>query len=500
MADFAVGRDIGLGQTQLKVGLRIAEIEAKSSGNGVFNVPAFVPISAPLVANPFGFAQNSRFAGAGPRLGIDGSIPLGGGWAFDYLGGVAALIGARSLDVAGGGVAAAAGFADFGSSDLATVLNLDAQAGLSYWLTSSLKLSASYRFDGYWGALKTFNGNGTVINQDRFSTGPMLRLTGATDTLFGYAPPPPALYTKERRLLTKEWAPIPSAQWTVWGEGELASVTGGSVNVGDPINVGKPGHGGEGAAGFDYRFFNSPWHVSADVRYGSAKNSGAFGRNGTIVVPSVTLFAGPVGNFNAPVAANGTFVEREQHGLADFAVGRDIGIGHAQIKAGLRIAEINSKTSGSANFLAPTLYSGGFFGVGLVGVQPGAFSFEQKSRFVGGGPRAGIEGNIPLGYGWSIDYLGGMAALYGVRSLDVSTAGEAASFAFTNFGASDTAFVFNLDAEAGLSYWLTTNLKLTAAYRFDGYWHALKTFDGNGAVVNEDRFYQGPTLRLTGKF
>jgi hypothetical protein len=40
-----------------------------------------------------------------------------------------------------------------------------------------VKLTGSYRFDGYWGALKTIDANGLVANQDRFFFGPMLRLT-----------------------------------------------------------------------------------------------------------------------------------------------------------------------------------------------------------------------------------------------------------------------------------------------------------------------------------
>jgi hypothetical protein len=220
-----------------------------------------------------------------------------------------------------------------------------------------------------------------------------------------------------------------------------------------------------------------------------------------VAVPSGTVGLPPYAPKAVGVGANGSTTEREQHGLADFAVGRDVGLGlgQSQLKFGLRIAEIDNKTNGSANFVGPAFYSAIFPGA-FIGAQPGAFSFEQKTRFVGGGPRGGIEGNIPLGYGWSIDYLGGMAALYGVRSLEVSTGGAATNFGIANLGASDATVVFNLDAEAGLSYWLTTNLKVTAAYRFDGYWNAFKTVNGAGVVANEDRFYQGPTVRVTGKF
>ena len=40
-------------------------------------------------------------------------------------------------------------------------------------------------------------------------------------------------------------------------------------------------------------------------------------------------------------------------------------------------------------------------------------------------------------------------------------------------------------------------MKLTASYRFDGYWGALKTISTGGALTNTDRFYNGPMLRFT---
>jgi hypothetical protein len=57
-----------------------------------------------------------------------------------------------------------------------------------------------------------------------------------------------------------------------------------------------------------------------------------------------------------------------------------------------------------------------------------------------------------------------------------------------------------MDGQAGVSYWFTRTFKLTMAYRFDGYWNALRTFDATGSINDENRFYCGPVLRVTAKF
>ena len=62
---------------------------------------------------------------------------------------------------------------------------------------------------------------------------------------------------------------------------------------------------------------------------------------------------------------------------------------------------------------------------------------------------------------------------------------------------SDNAAVFNLDAQLGLSYWFTQSFKMTVSYRFDGYWNAMKEYDVNGNIVNDNRFYHGPMLKAT---
>jgi len=80
----------------------------------------------------------------------------------------------------------------------------------------------------------------------------------------------------------------------------------------------------------------------------------------------------------------------------------------------------------------------------------------------------------------------------------------------TTANASDSPAIFNADAETGLSYWINPNLKITASYRYDEYFRALKALsvastnlgvDGPVFVSsNIDRLCSGPLLRLTSKF
>jgi hypothetical protein len=64
----------------------------------------------------------------------------------------------------------------------------------------------------------------------------------------------------------------------------------------------------------------------------------------------------------------------------------------------------------------------------------------------------------------------------------------------------DSTAIFNVDGQAGLSYWFSPNLKITASYRVDAYFNALKTIKpgtANGSFQNVDQIYNGPMLRLT---
>ena len=216
----------------------------------------------------------------------------------------------------------------------------------------------------------------------------------------------PQVRGEELRPIAVRAADPGRCEW--WGEGGVTTTIGGDAHLGGfGFDGGKSKWGPEVAAGFDCRFALTPWHVSAQVRYGSnSQQSGAFNPRGTFL--SRTARAGP-GTPSAfvPVLANGSgnFSQRETHALADFAVGRDVGLGlgQTQLKVGLRIAEIEAKASGAGAFNVPA------FAISLPAVDSAnAFGFAQNSRFAGAGPRLGIDGSIPLGGGWAFDYLGGI--------------------------------------------------------------------------------------------
>ena len=279
--------------------------------------------------------------------------------------------------------------------------------------------------------------------------------------------------------------PVAKDTWTWWIEGGAFNTSGGTVSFG-PIGGIKPGWGPEGAVGFDWQPF-APMHVVGQFRYGSAsKSGGAFN------------FAGSTPSGGSSFNVAGSQHIREDHWLIDFGIGRDFGLGNsnAMWTLGIRVADLRAKLTASGNFTATTFTPPSGGGASVKNVIKGSFSTEQKTSFIGAGPRFGVQGDIPLGNQWSIDWLAGAAVLFGERSVTLSVP------AVTSFGASvsDTAAVFNVDAQAGLSYWFTPATKITASYRFDGYFKALKTVDSNVNPTNIDRFYSGPMLRLTTKF
>jgi hypothetical protein len=288
---------------------------------------------------------------------------------------------------------------------------------------------------------------------------------------------------------------VPKDTWTWWIEGgamnagedpqSFGSVTVAGTTRNSGINGPRANWGWEGAVGFDYQAAAfAPWHFSGQFRYGSAQKTRQFS----------AASAGTVSGSPFKSSASGNANIKEDHWLVDFNVGRDFGLGNdAQWTFGVRVADLRSRLNVNGNFAVTVPGST---------TTHGAFNAQAKSEFLGAGPRLGVVGSTPLGGAWSFDWLGGAAVLFGERKLERSAAATTAtgSVIGLSFNNSDNAAVFNLDAQAGLSYWVTPMTKVTASYRFDGYWNAIKTFNSSGSLENADRFYNGPMLRLSTKF
>jgi opacity protein-like surface antigen len=292
-------------------------------------------------------------------------------------------------------------------------------------------------------------------------------------------------------------------RWSWWVEG------GANALAGDPGVAGLIGFdvdakqwGWEAAIGFEYRPSMSPWIWSAQFRYGQHGNGSASNN-------PVAVFQG---NLTTPVIAGSNSANRkEHHWLADFMVGRDLGLGQGQqvAKFGVRVAEIRGKTTGSARWnnvpvsaIASCTGTPSYCGSEVR-------DYTQTNQFLGVGPRLELSGAIPLGEAWSLDYMAGVAGLYGRRKVNQNVAisnptvptftGPAVLVSGGPIGVSSSSngFVFNLDAMLGFSYAITQNASLMVSYRFDGYWNALRGYDSNGNVENLNRFYHGPMVRFT---
>ncbi|MBW7971504.1 Lpg1974 family pore-forming outer membrane protein [Bradyrhizobium sp. BR 10289] len=208
LADLAVGHEIagsGPSALQLKGGVRVAEFVTRSSNSDVqvFSASGVAPIVVPgfpaatAFSSTFSTANETRasFLGAGPLIGIEGSVPFAGKWSFDYAGDAAILFG-RQLSTGSSRTTAtitpsylAALFPTLdtlntdSSRQYAGVLSADIQVGLSYWLTQNLKLGASYRLDAL---INVFNETGTSnagFTPDRYTHGPRVTLTGQFDAM-----------------------------------------------------------------------------------------------------------------------------------------------------------------------------------------------------------------------------------------------------------------------------------------------------------------------------
>jgi hypothetical protein len=211
LTDLALGYDIaGHGPTyvQVKGGLRIEEFLANRTTNTNqtnfvnFATPAFITCCGPTqptftalsVMRSATFTDRNNFLGAGPLIGLEGSVRFLGAWSFDYKGDLAVLFGTQSefetnisrttsnpalLGITNSNFSGAFSSAFTDEKRFVTMLSGDIQAGVSYWFTPNVKLGASYRIDTLIAVKNTKSANAeSLVLPQRYWHGPLVTLTG----------------------------------------------------------------------------------------------------------------------------------------------------------------------------------------------------------------------------------------------------------------------------------------------------------------------------------
>jgi hypothetical protein len=166
---------------------------------------------------------------------------------------------------------------------------------------------------------------------------------------------------------------------------------------------------------------------------------------------------------------------KDPYGFADYSIGhtlsfgRDYGLGNMQATFGVRLSE--------------PLASNGF--------TP---AFDPR-RYMGVGPRLGLEGNTALPSSWVLEWKVGASLLYSDRNFDTGT-GAAVNAALPNFA--NTGSMMNVDGLLGLSYFFDSASKLTVGYRADYFKGGTSSLNISGnAAESSDRLNHGPMIRFS---
>jgi hypothetical protein len=208
-ADFGMGYDFVPRLMQINFGVRVAEVTAKTTATTnasltatrVFqlNLPlAFVDTDTSVATASDVTSVRRSFFGAGPRVGLEGSVPLIGPLGFDYSTNAALLFGTTKITSASNSAlsnssthtTAAGGVVLFTETSPPTqtslsngtswsssvaVYNFDIQGGVSWWFNPTFKLGLSYRLDAFIDPLRAAPDDGRL---SRYYHGPKLTLTG----------------------------------------------------------------------------------------------------------------------------------------------------------------------------------------------------------------------------------------------------------------------------------------------------------------------------------
>jgi hypothetical protein len=199
------------------------------------------------------------------------------------------------------------------------------------------------------------------------------------------------------------------------------------------------------------------WHLSVQTPYGFS-SGGSQGSYYFQTTPG-TAFS----------AYNGT------RGFTDLSIAqplgfvRELGIGKVEATFGARVAE--------------PLVTNGF--------TP---SLESR-RYLGVGPRVGLQGNAPVNSSWTVEWQVGASMLFGNSTTD----GSDATNPLAPYSGSQTGSVVNVDGLLGLSHWFDAASKLTLGYRADAHLKDSTSLGlgGTPPAQNPDRIDHGPMVRFT---
>jgi len=297
-----------------------------------------------------------------------------------------------------------------------------------------------------------------------------------------------ALFAKvEQEAFAADVAVAGQDRW--WGalEGQYLFFGGDSAVYGphedDPLALSlkpKNGWGIGGEVGFQPA--DSPWSLVGRLRYGeSNKDDGESNYDYASEEPPFS------------VDASGSANHREQHYIADFEIGRDVGLGtlgddsNIRLIAGVRYAHFKGK----GTFLS------GFTVSGQNGDE-GYADVDMKRSFNGIGPRLGFDAMVPLADRFALDAGVAGALLFGKQKLSASgVGGFAGEVEDIDAGRSKTVLVPNLEASAALSWLVAENAKFSLGYRVDSYFDVYDVGATGGDYENGDRVLHGPFVKIS---
>jgi outer membrane receptor protein involved in Fe transport len=292
-----------------------------------------------------------------------------------------------------------------------------------------------------------------------------------------------------------------------------------------------------------YRPDGSPWSLSASLRHGRTNGGDARfhaeepGQPGCAFPAShpFALFCEPqyrdqqyyAGLYKYPTNwSDASVSNREEHQLADFGVGRDVGLGligqgRSTIAAGLRYAQFRSKTDVAMSGVPDwTIPDGWFYGNYYVGYQATSHRYDAvlsaRREFKGVGPMLSwdtsrsLAGNEQTGHA-NLDWAIAAGVLFGKQKTDI-TGYEQSGYIQGKYS-HDHAFrplsdvvrtpidirrnksttVPVIDLSLGLSYEIQ-RIKVGAGYRWERYFNVLDA--GDAERKEYDRTLDGPYFKI----